>query len=492
MFHELPLCTAHMRMRLRESRLYLSVVVQLVLLVSIAIVMRFVDYDWPTLCACACLFVQYVCLAVGGCNAIGYGISQEIKSGLLPFHRLTPMSPDVILLGYVFGMASASYLEGIVWAVAGLVFCVPSHIAPWQYMVISAMIFLSAFYFHLVAAFSTLIVPARLDSKYKAASPSMLLPICFPFIPVDTVFLTPVPLILQLFTPVNMSPDLRDWLLRVHFFHATLPAAFYSLLLLAVFAFLTYVVARYKIAYENRPAFGKRHAILIATVLFAIVVGRTMHYMTRPVAYTVFLSVLLALSLITVSFVLGIVPRRLLIRQHCVRIIEENRRDSWWHDAAPALPAAVALVGVCAAAQYIVYLQLSPALQQMARHPLLVHYGLLMGIAVSLVGLSEACRIRFAKDANSVIAVIVGIWWVFPLFLFFTGSSQLGNLLLGISPLAGLVSACMPASKGNLAPQLVCTSCLVVTTVAAMAAYVSRRQSLLRLMRDLRIAGTSR
>jgi hypothetical protein len=484
MFRELPLATAHMRMRLRLSRLYLTLIGHAVVIVALAIILRLSgEQNWLPSCVGVCLLVQYLCLAVGGCNAIGYGISQEIKSGLLSFHRLTPMSPDAILLGYIFGMASRSYLAWAMWAVAGFLFWLPSAVSPLPYLAISGMIVLSAFYFQLVTALSTLMVPARLETKHKATSPSILLPICFPFVPVDTIFLTPIPLALQFFTPDNMAPDLRQWLLQVYFFQATWPAAVYSLFLLVVLGTLTYFVARYKIAFENRPAFSKRHALFIAFTLFVIIIGRTMQYVQRPDPIPgLFFYLVCGFSFITISFIFGIIPKRLLIRQHCVRLVEEKCRDPWWHDAAPAMQATLALVGLCIASQNIVAGLLPPVMQEMVRHSLLMHNGLLVVLAVCLVGLCEGCRIHFAKDANSVIVVVLAIWWLFPPILFTMDHGQVGHCLLGISPLAGFVSACIPDSM----PQLVATTSIAVTSIAALGALFFRQKERHSLMRKLR------
>ena len=158
MFPDLPILKAYQRINMRPSRLFPTLLALGAIIVTASILCWLwgsrVQSSFTTqlmlfaeALAIICLAAQYISLAIIGCNSISSGLQRDIKSGILEFYRLTTLSVDSILIGYIFGLANHAYLCWIAFAVTGTLSALISQIPLWRYLVVMLAIVLSSFFF---------------------------------------------------------------------------------------------------------------------------------------------------------------------------------------------------------------------------------------------------------------------------------------------------------------------------------------------------------
>jgi hypothetical protein len=107
---ENPILVKHLRSRLRKEPLIASIVVVMVLCVCIVWASHQV-VSFPARYATGVLFtLQVIILAIMGTAQVTSSISGARASGILDFHRVSPLSPSELTLGYFFGAPIREYL----------------------------------------------------------------------------------------------------------------------------------------------------------------------------------------------------------------------------------------------------------------------------------------------------------------------------------------------------------------------------------------------
>jgi hypothetical protein len=105
-----PILIKHCRSRLRQMHLLPSIAVVMILALSIVLL----GYQYDRLGGGgtfgSLMMLQAVILAIMGASQIGSSISKARESGILDFHRVTPMSPFSMALGFFFGAPIREYL----------------------------------------------------------------------------------------------------------------------------------------------------------------------------------------------------------------------------------------------------------------------------------------------------------------------------------------------------------------------------------------------
>ncbi len=105
-----PIFIKHLRSRLRRQPLVSAIVVTVVLCICIAWG-GFVLKSFTTGGAFGALFaLQAVILAIMGSTQVGTSVSSARTSGILDFHRVSPLSATELVLGFFFGAPVREYL----------------------------------------------------------------------------------------------------------------------------------------------------------------------------------------------------------------------------------------------------------------------------------------------------------------------------------------------------------------------------------------------
>jgi hypothetical protein len=105
-----PILIKHCRSRLRRMHLLPSIAIVMILALSIVLL----GYQWNGLQGGetfgGLMMLQAVILGVMGASQISASVGQARTSGILDFHRVTPMPPFSMVLGFFFGAPIREYL----------------------------------------------------------------------------------------------------------------------------------------------------------------------------------------------------------------------------------------------------------------------------------------------------------------------------------------------------------------------------------------------
>lgn len=99
------------------------------------------------------LLVQGVAWVVGSFSKISREVQEDIRDGMMDFHRISPLSPGRILLGYMVGAPVREWLLGALGALATLVVVVRGELPLANWLILQGLMFSSAVLAQLVGAF---------------------------------------------------------------------------------------------------------------------------------------------------------------------------------------------------------------------------------------------------------------------------------------------------------------------------------------------------
>ncbi|MGC8805867.1 MAG: hypothetical protein ACP5QD_08050, partial [Candidatus Ratteibacteria bacterium] len=147
------------------------------------------------------LILQYIGLVVYGTFSIESRIVRDRISDIINFHRITPLSPDSIIFGYIFGQSSDALIFWYVCFFFGIVGTMLGGINASQYLACSALILMSAMFFYSLAVWSGLNKSLYLKSGARSlwGFASVLAIICpLQFGLPDIALLSPLPSIVSI------------------------------------------------------------------------------------------------------------------------------------------------------------------------------------------------------------------------------------------------------------------------------------------------------
>jgi len=452
MFPELPVMRALQRPQLRPARILpLMVIVIAITAVAFAHVwaaafqelgLKFLpkaDRNFSYFC----LIAQYLGLAVLGSFTIAGGLDRDRDSGILSFHRLTPMSPDAITIGYILGLGSTALLVWAAFAVFGLMGVIMGGISLVNYLIVTVLALLSGFFFHLLTMLISLSFPQRGAARFFYTAAVSLLPLVVAWIPFDISFLTPLPAAMMRFDSVEYSSYYSSMepftLLGVKMYPLV-----YTLLLLLAFGSQIYLAVRRKVRLPEAPELSKAGALLLFSTLILLFAGRSLDYLSgtgstiADISLPVFFGLAVMLSIV-------IIPGRLHFRRYFIRRYQGERSGSSWSDNASVLPVSLIMAGLSILFYLVLLFAENEKLPSGAVTAIVVRSVSMISVLVFMVFLFEWSRLRLRRNSDWVAGTIVALWWILPLLI--AGSLSMNDdpvsaaYALGISPLPMLFAS---------------------------------------------------
>jgi hypothetical protein len=278
-----PILVKHMRSRLRKQPLAAAIVVVFVLCICIA----WAGIQLQSLSNGGTfgllLGLQSVILVVMGATQVGSAVGAARASGILDFHRVSPLTPTELTLGFFFGAPIREYVLfacTLPFSLFCLVFGTPSVHGFVQLMV---LLVACAWLFHGLALLNALLAKARANPRGVVG------------LVIFVVFFAG-----NLVLGLRRSAALVDMDLRLTFFGISLPWLAVVLLHLAVVLYFIYLAARRKIGSERIHPLSKPQAIAALASLAVLLVGtiwRREEFVTLEIA-TIYLLVITAILLI--------------------------------------------------------------------------------------------------------------------------------------------------------------------------------------------------
>lgn len=99
------------------------------------------------------VLVQGMSLVLGGFSKVSREIQEDRASGVLDFHRISPVSPGRILAGYLVGAPAREWLLGVMGATASLVFVWRGQLEFRSWLLVQTLMISTALFAHVFGAF---------------------------------------------------------------------------------------------------------------------------------------------------------------------------------------------------------------------------------------------------------------------------------------------------------------------------------------------------
>jgi len=389
----------------------------------------------------------YLILGIIGTSAVETRITRDRISGIISFHRLTPLNPDNLIWGYILGSTFELYVAFFIAFLFGLIGVFTGGISFSKYIISTLMIFFSSIFFQINSARSGLSKPLsyKLGVRTSAGFASTL-PIFFSFINfLDFWFFSPIPSIIYLFN----KKSLGFYSTGIPFLYFYISPFTYSFILWILFGTIFYFCSRRKIISEEGPIFTKREAIVILFIISFLLTGRIMGILNLHPEYfispkkgiedvSLFISLIITI-LIFSSFVLlsFTFPRRLDFIHKFVRK-KKGDKILWYEDDASSLTTTfiISLIFIF----YFIILHLFCYLSGIK----IDWFGTIMKLFIFIPSLFfltfiiEGCRMRFEKGGDNISGLIIFFWFfVIPfIFIIYALNVEKAKIyLMGLSPL---------------------------------------------------------
>jgi hypothetical protein len=433
-----PILVKHIRSRLRKQPLAAAMVVVFVLCICIA----WAGVQLQSLASGGTfgllLGLQSVILVVMGATQIGSAVGAARASGILDFHRVSPLTPTELTLGFFFGAPIREYVLfacTLPFSLLCLAFGTPSVHGFVQLMV---LLIACAWLFHGLALLNALLAKARANPRGVVG------------LVIFAVFVAG-----NLVVGMSRSAALVDMDLRLTFFGFSLPWLAVVLLDLSVVLYFIYLAARRKMGSERIHPLSKLQSIAALASLAVLLVGtiwRREEFVTLEIA-TLYLLVITAILLIMM-----VTPNRAEYDKGLWRARRMGLAHlPWWDDlslnrvflvlaCAIVLATATFAAGGAAASASIGFVSSGNE----GSFPLAIAAGVLV---VAYFGLAhQYFSLRFGARARIYFSLFLFVAWVVPLL---AGSILLmasmpnnaereSQVVFSMSPVAGIGLTAMP------------------------------------------------
>jgi hypothetical protein len=433
-----PILVKHMRSRLRKQPLCAAIVVVFVLCICIA----WAGIELQSLSNGGTfgllLGLQSVILVVMGATQIGSAVGAARASGILDFHRVSPLTPTELTLGFFFGAPIREYVLfacTLPFSLFCLAFGTPSVHGFVQLMI---LLLACAWLFHGLALLNALLAKARANPRGVVG------------LVIFVVFFAG-----HLIVGLSRSAALVDMDLRLSFYGISLPWLAVVVLHLAVVLYFIYLAARRKMGSERIHPLSKPQSIAALASLAVLLVGtiwRREEFVTLEVAmlYLLVITAILLLMMVTPNlpeYDKGIWRARRMGLTHL----------PWWDDLslnrvfliiACAIVLATATFAAGGAAESAG--TASGASQDTGSIPLAIAAGVLV---VAYFGLAhQYFALRFGGRARTYFSLFLFLAWVVPLLagsILLMASTPMNSeresqVVFSLSPVAGLGLTAIP------------------------------------------------
>jgi hypothetical protein len=438
-----PIFVKHLRSRLRLQPLLSAIVVVQALCLCIAWA-GFQLGSFANGGAYAVLLILQIIIivAIGGAQ-VATAVGGTRTSGILDFHRVSPLSPTELVLGFFFGAPIREYIllaTTLPYALLCVGFGVPSAHGLIQ-LVIALIAF--AWLFHGMALLSALLAKPRVGSRGTIGV---------------IVFL--VIMITQIAGAfLSRSSILVDLDQRLSLFGISLPWLAVVLIYIAAALFFIYLAARRRMASERIHPLSKVQGIAVMLTLSILLVGGIWKQESYDVLQVVALYFLVATSIVTVVMV---TPNQAEYIKGLLRATKQGESHlRFWDDLAlnrvflSILCAILLLTGTVIWRAGIDAPMALPS-DAVSNYPMGVAMSVLV-VAYFGLGL-QYFYLRFGSRGKMYFGLFLFLAWVLPMvagtiYLFASmpmASNQTGQIIYSLSPLAGIATSSVGGTDASL------------------------------------------
>jgi hypothetical protein len=434
-----PIFVKHVRSRLRKQPLAVSIVVLLVICLCIV----WAGYQLQTLqngqAFGLLLTLQFIVLVVMGAAQVGLAVGTARAAGILDFHRVSPLSPTELTLGFFFGAPIREYILfacTLPFSLLFLAFGTPSLHGFVQLMV---LLIASAWVIHGLALLNALLAKARANPRGVVG------------LVIFVVFFGG-----NLFFGLSRSAALVDMDLRLTFYGVALPWLAVVLMNVAPVLFFIYLAARRTMGSERIHPLSKIQAIAALATLSFLLVG-TIWKLEEFAALQIVALYLLVIT--SVILIVMVTPSRAEYDKGLRRALKKGLTHlPWWDDLSlnrvflAAICAIVLTTATCIwngangpQAGEIVRISSRP-------FPLAIATGVLV---VAYFGLAhQYFLLRFSARGKIYFGLFLFLTWIVPLLAgsivgLASGPMDMGResqVIFSLSPVAGIA---LTASSGD-------------------------------------------
>jgi hypothetical protein len=426
-----PIFVKYLRSRLRVQSLGAAMVVVLVLCICIA----WGGYQLKSFESGGAfgtlLALQAVILVVMGASQIGSSVGAARASGILDFHRVSPLTPTGLTLGFFFGAPIREYILfacTLPFSLLCLAFGTPSLRGFLQLMIV---LIASAWVLHGLALLNALLGKAR-------ANPRGIIGM------VIFVFLFGG----QLVAGASRSAALVDTDLRLSFYGLSLPWLGVVLLHMGTLLFFLYLSTRRRMSSERIHPLSKIQAIAGLATAAVLTVGNIWNRAEYAILEVVTLYLLVITSIL---LVLLVTPNRAEYFKGLWRARKQGRASlPWWDDLAlNRVFLAIACALVLITATFASTGAVGPAPMGLAANPDVGSFPLAIAVGVLVVayfGLGhQFFLLRFGGRGSIFFTLFLFFVWLIPLV---SGTIMLASMpsemerssqvIFALSPVVGM------------------------------------------------------
>ncbi len=450
-----PIFVKHLRSRLRPGQALPGLAVVLI----ICLIIMYAGYQLNAFkngtAFGVVLTVQAIVLGIIGATQISAAVGGARESGILDFHRVTPMSPMAITLGFFFGAPIREYAMYAVTIPFALI-CVANE-APefWGFVQIQIILFLGTWILHAFSLFNALVM-----KKPRAGARGAI-----------GLFFFIMMMSGNLIATFGNAARFANESPRLGFFGVQLPWLAVVFIYMIPFMYFLLIASSRKMDTERAHALSKSQAVACLGTMSLLILGAIWDISVKYES----LVVLYATMAIAMLMTLPVTPNLGEYTKGFRRAEKQGMRNLMpWDDLAlnrltVAALAMIVLIVPTVAWQAIEMRSNPDAGRAGFQYGLTIAIGTLV---VAYVGLAlQYFMLVFPKRGKVILALFLFLTWMVPVVLGVIagvsggqGGERLGVILSSLSPLVGIaMSAVMPPDVSALeVGQMTIQSCALI------------------------------
>jgi hypothetical protein len=426
-----PILVKHVRSRLRPQPTFTSLAV--LVLINLCLAYAGYELSWYTSGTVAgwIVAIQVVILAVIGSSQVNASVNGARASGILDFHRVSPLTPTELTLGFFFGAPIREYAlfaATIPFTVLCMAFGVPSFRGFVQLMII---VVTSCWTLH------GLMVLNGLMSKAKTPSGGIVGVVVF------IIFFFGM-----IFTGAQYSVNVVEGDRRLMFFGISLPWLPVVLLYQLPTIFFLLLAATRKMESQRLHPLSRPQAFAAMLTFATLILGGSW----KQEGYEIYqVAALYLLAVPAILLTQMITPSQAEYAKGLHRAQKQGRtRLPWWHDLSVNWLSVALLAAIVLAAGTIAGTAAAGAFGPSAADRRMGSYPLALAAAVLTVayfGLAvQYFQLRFARRGPMYFGLFLFIIWILPLLAgaiqaMASGPGRSGETsapIFALSPIAGI------------------------------------------------------
>ena len=389
------------------------------------------------------LFIGGTLLLLSGTGQVASAVGRAAASGMLDFHRASPLPPRSVALGFLFGAPVREYLGFAIVAAFALLASTQGDPGLAGGLLVLFVLWTSAVLFHTLALVTGLISP-----RARITGVSLVAVIVFAHMGAGWMFsgigvpgvLTCLPTVMEVygveFDPIVTPEGVRE---PVHptFLGITMPLTVQSLLHQAVLIGLLWPAAVRRMRAADAQVYSKRFAVLALAAVAVLALGGAVGHpllVSRQALHVV-------LVLVTVpAWILAIVvtPDARLFVAGIRRAKRAERRLGAWEDAAGNRVAVAVLAAVVVAAGAVV------AFFEQVDETAWLSIGTAAASVVVFGAALQWSVFRWRRRAVPYFLLFIFCAWIFPLMvagvltISSRSSGEAVEVVVGLCPIGGI------------------------------------------------------